>query len=208
MTVKTENEKIQAAVKGQAEARKRKPTPKERATGPRIPVESLDGEYTPEQLTPVAVLESIPTDEEMDAAFEAAEKEDPVTVKTEKPKAVKTPKETTVLEDPIENQALIRMRAKWAAQRADVVVARFEKKEEEGTLTAQDRKDFAAAKKVAAAAWKLQEKELQTLRSMRTAAKGIKVEEIVDEGVGGGLQTVHPGDPSSESSSPDETAVA
>ena len=102
---------------------KRKPTPKERATGPRV----IPG-------TGIVVDESdkvVGVDEEIVQKIE----EKNMTVKTTPaPKAVKAPKETTVLEDPIENQALIRMRAKWAAQRADVVVARFEAKEEAGTL--------------------------------------------------------------------------
>jgi hypothetical protein len=172
---------------------KRKPTPKERATGPRV----IPG-------TGIVVDESdkvVGVDEEIVQKIE----EKNMTVKETPAKAVK---ETTVLEDPIENQALIRMRAKWAAQRADVVVARFEKKEEEGTITPAERKEMKVAKANSVKAWKIQERELQTLRSMRERAKGIKVEELPEDlGEGGGLQVVHPGTPESEASSPAETAV-
>lgn len=174
MNVKAENEKIAQAVKGQAAARKPRRVSAKEALQTKPPTYIPGTGIVVEDGAVVGVDEAKVLEiEEKDMTVGEVTHEAPDgtgTVTHPAPDGVKTTpkaeKAVTVLEDPIENQNLIRMRAKWAAQRADAVVERLEK--------AGDAKGVKEAKKVANAAWAQEARELKTLRSMREASKAAK----------------------------------
>ena len=123
---------------------KRKPTPKERAKGPRV----IPG-------TGIVVDESdkvVGVDEEIVQKIE----EKNMTVKEDTREGGQG-KKTTVLEDPIENQALIRMRAKWAASGRTSSSPGSRRRRRRAPSTPPSGKEMKVAKATAVKAWKVQE---------------------------------------------------
>lgn len=161
--VQAENEKIAQAMKGQAAARR--VTAKERATGgigvPRpAPKPSqakarkavsdgilgiLQGTTTAD-----AVLEEVQAIQvDHDAGLQEGERPLSGTVEAPKEeKVTKTEKQPRVLEDPVENARLVRMRAKWTAIRRERDVARLEE-EIEAAKTPAERKEVSGRMKTA-----------------------------------------------------------
>lgn len=160
--VQAENEKIAQAMKGQAAARRR--SAKERATGPR----------SPEEIIASAKADGILVDH--DAGLQEGERPLSGTIETPKEETVqttevqveKTPKQPRVLEDPVENAKLIRMRAKWSAERVERRLAREEEALEVASTPA-DRREVSGRMKT------LRSELAQAKRQEREAYKAYRV---------------------------------
>lgn len=143
--VQTENEKILAAMVGRKAAQAaRRRTAKERATSAPKP-EEIIAQAVQDGIDPTGGTIQV----DHDAGLQEGERPLSGTVQAPKEeKVTKTEKQPRVLEDPVENARLVRMRAKWTAIRRERDVARLEE-EIEAAKTPAERREVSGRMKTA-----------------------------------------------------------